>query len=164
LLRNILSNRKIDSIHSRNIAKYPNVEVPMTEIAYLNGKILPIDQATVPVEDRGYQFGDAVYEYLATYNGRIFAMAAHLERLQNSLKALNFQSVSMDLIAKASQRPSNDLKSSGQASTCKFPVASLRAITQIDGQTIGQGRPGPVSKKLYSLLLAETCRSGTPLI
>ena len=73
----------------------------MPEIAYLNGEILPIDQATVPVEDRGYQFGDAVYEYLATYDGRIFAMAAHLERLQNSLKALDFPNVSMNLIGKA---------------------------------------------------------------
>ena len=73
----------------------------MPEIAYLNGEILPIDQATVPVEDRGYQFGDAVYEYLATYDGRIFAMQAHLDRLQNSLKALGFPHVSLDLVRKA---------------------------------------------------------------
>ncbi len=42
----------------------------MPEPAYLNGKILPIKKATVPIEDRGYQFGDAVYEFIASYKGR----------------------------------------------------------------------------------------------
>ncbi len=36
----------------------------MPELAYLNGKILPIEKATVPIEDRWYQFGDAVYEFI----------------------------------------------------------------------------------------------------
>ena len=35
---------------------------------------MPIDQARVPVEDRGYQFGDAVYEYIASDKGRLFAV------------------------------------------------------------------------------------------
>ena len=44
----------------------------MPELAYLNGVIMPIENAAVPVEDRGYNFGDAVYEYVASYNGRLF--------------------------------------------------------------------------------------------
>lgn len=73
----------------------------MPEVAYLNGEILPIEQARVPVEDRGYQFGDAVYEYLAAYDGHIFALEAHLDRLQNSLSALDFPSISRNRIREA---------------------------------------------------------------
>ncbi len=63
----------------------------MTELAYVNGKILPLDEAFVPIEDRGYQFGDAVYEFIASYNGKLFALEEHLDRLENSLKALDFE-------------------------------------------------------------------------
>lgn len=62
----------------------------MAELAYLNGDIMPIEEARVPIEDRGYQFADAVYEYLASYNGRLFALEAHLDRLEHSLGALAF--------------------------------------------------------------------------
>jgi len=67
----------------------------MPELAYLNGKILPIEAAMVPVEDRGYQFGDAVYEFIASYNGRMFRVDEHLARLQRSMGELDFPSVSL---------------------------------------------------------------------
>lgn len=73
----------------------------MPELAYLNGEIMPIDQARVPVEDRGYQFGDAVYEYFASYKGRLFAVEAHLDRLENSLGALSFPPISRDMVRAA---------------------------------------------------------------
>ena len=73
----------------------------MPELAYLNGDIMPIDQARVPVEDRGYQFGDAVYEYLASYKGRLFAVEAHLDRLENSLAGLSFPPIARDRIREA---------------------------------------------------------------
>jgi D-alanine transaminase len=73
----------------------------MPELAYVNGTFLPIEKAMVPVEDRGYQFGDAVYEYIASYNGRLFFMDAHLDRLERSLNALSFQAVSMEKIREA---------------------------------------------------------------
>jgi D-alanine transaminase len=62
----------------------------MPELAYLNGEIMPIENATVPVEDRGYNFGDAVYEYVASYNGRLFYLEPHLDRLEHSMAALAF--------------------------------------------------------------------------
>ncbi len=62
----------------------------MPELAYLNGTIMPIENAAVPVEDRGYNFGDAVYEYVASYNGRLFYMEPHLDRLEHSMAALAF--------------------------------------------------------------------------
>ena len=62
----------------------------MPELAYLNGVIMPIENAAVPVEDRGYNFGDAVYEYVASYNGRLFYLEPHLDRLEHSMAALAF--------------------------------------------------------------------------
>jgi len=63
----------------------------MPELAYVNGVFLPIEKAMVPVEDRGYQFGDAVYEYIASYNGRLFFLEEHLDRLKRSLDGLLLQ-------------------------------------------------------------------------
>ena len=63
----------------------------MPEIAFVNGEFLPLEQAVVPVEDRGFQFADAVYEVLATYGGRPFELERHLARLQRSLDALHIR-------------------------------------------------------------------------
>jgi D-alanine transaminase len=73
----------------------------MPELAYLNGEFLPIEKALVPVEDRGYQFGDAVYEFIASYKGRLFCVEEHLDRLDRSLKGLSFPPVSRETIRKA---------------------------------------------------------------
>lgn len=62
----------------------------MPELAYLNGDIMPIDNARVPIDDRGYNFGDAVYEFVASYNGRLFDLEDHLARLERSMAALDF--------------------------------------------------------------------------
>ena len=56
--------------------------------AYLNGSFLPLDEACVPVMDRGFLFGDGVYEVIPVYGGRLFRLAHHLKRLQNSLDAV----------------------------------------------------------------------------
>jgi D-alanine transaminase len=58
------------------------------EIAYVNGEFLPLERATVRVEDRGFQFADGVYEVVRTYGGKPFAMDAHLARLFRSLAAI----------------------------------------------------------------------------
>jgi D-alanine transaminase len=55
---------------------------------YLNGEYLPIEQGRVSVEDRGFQFGDGVYEVIRVYNGRTFRLADHLARLARSLQGL----------------------------------------------------------------------------
>jgi D-alanine transaminase len=64
----------------------------MSQIVYLNGKFLPIDQAFVPVLDRGFIFGDGVYEVIPVYSRHIFRLAEHLERLQNSLDGIRLAS------------------------------------------------------------------------
>jgi len=55
---------------------------------YLNGEFLPPDQARVSVFDRGFIFGDGVYEVIPAYGGRLFRLDAHLERLATSLAAI----------------------------------------------------------------------------
>lgn len=73
----------------------------MPELAYVNGEFLPIDQAVVPVEDRGYQLGDAVYEFIASYAGRMFRMEEHLDRLMRSMQELAFPTVPRERIRAA---------------------------------------------------------------
>jgi len=60
----------------------------MPDIAYLNGKWSPIASATVSVEDRGFQFGDGVYELIRTYNGKIFHIDEHIQRLYQSARQI----------------------------------------------------------------------------
>ncbi len=57
----------------------------MSRIAYVNGRYLPQRDASVNVEDRGYQFGDGVYEVVHLYRGRFIDCERHLQRLQQSL-------------------------------------------------------------------------------
>jgi len=60
----------------------------MANIACVNGRFGPLADAVVSVEDRGFQFGDAVYEVIRTYRGRPFAVDEHLSRLERSAQAL----------------------------------------------------------------------------
>lgn len=60
----------------------------MSDTAYLNGNFLPLDQARVSVLDRGFIFGDGVYEVIPVYSRRPFRLAEHLQRLQRSLDAI----------------------------------------------------------------------------
>ncbi len=73
----------------------------MPELAYVNDAFVPIEKAMVPIEDRGYVFGDAVYEGIASYDGELFYLEAHLDRLENSMKALDFPPIPRDRIRSA---------------------------------------------------------------
>ncbi len=57
-------------------------------MVYLNGEFLPLEQAKVPVMDRGFLFGDGVYEVIPVYSRRPFRLAEHLRRLQGSLDGI----------------------------------------------------------------------------
>ena len=54
-------------------------------VFYFNGQFVPASQAKVSVMDRGFRWGDAVYETLRTFQGKIFKAKQHLERLRGSL-------------------------------------------------------------------------------
>jgi D-alanine transaminase len=56
----------------------------MNELIWLNGEVIPMAEARIGVEDRGYQFADGVYEVIRLYNARPFTLREHLERLERS--------------------------------------------------------------------------------
>ena len=57
-------------------------------VVYLNGAYLAADQARIHVDDRGFLFGDGVYEVTPAYRGRLFRWTRHLSRLRRGLAAL----------------------------------------------------------------------------
>jgi len=57
-----------------------------SRIVFLNGSFLPIEEAKVPFMDRGFMFGDGVYEGVGVLDGRLVDNEAHLERLERSLR------------------------------------------------------------------------------
>ena len=63
----------------------------MSRIAYVNGRYRPHRDATVHIEDRGYQFSDGVYEVCEVMGGRLVDVRRHMERLQRSLAALRIR-------------------------------------------------------------------------
>lgn len=66
--------------------------VPGDSQAYLNGEFLRLQDAKISVLDRGFIFGDGIYEVVPIYNGRGFRMAEHLARLDRSLRAVRIAS------------------------------------------------------------------------
>ncbi|MFQ5344748.1 MAG: aminotransferase class IV [Mariprofundus sp.] len=56
--------------------------------AWVNGRFLPLDEATVHIEDRGFQFADGVYEVIACFGGNFLDLDAHLDRLKRSCEGI----------------------------------------------------------------------------
>src|SRR5882762_1704008 len=63
----------------------------MSEMIWLNGEVLPLAEARIGVEDRGFQFADGVYEVVRIYNGRAFTLAEHLDRLERSCDGIRLK-------------------------------------------------------------------------
>ena len=63
----------------------------MKNIVYLNGQFLPEDQATISIMDRGFLFGDGIYEVVPVINGKLVDKHYFLERLGNSLGAIDLE-------------------------------------------------------------------------
>jgi D-alanine transaminase len=68
----------------------------MESLACLNGELMPLDQARVPIWDRGFLFGDAVYEVFRLYQGCCWLEDEHMARLRRSLAAIELDSVDLD--------------------------------------------------------------------
>ena len=58
-------------------------------IVLMNGEYIPREEAKVDIEDRGYQFGDGIYEVIRVYNSKMFTAKEHLERLLSSSAKIN---------------------------------------------------------------------------
>ncbi|MBI4192108.1 MAG: D-amino acid aminotransferase [Betaproteobacteria bacterium] len=57
-------------------------------MVYLNGEFMPLEEARIPVLDRGFIFGDGVYEVIPVYSRHLFRLPEHLQRLQHSLDGI----------------------------------------------------------------------------
>jgi branched-chain amino acid aminotransferase len=58
-------------------------------IIYIDGKYLPADQAKISVFDHGFLYGDGVFEGIRAYNGRVFRLKEHLDRMYDSAKTID---------------------------------------------------------------------------
>ncbi|MFO0957556.1 MAG: aminotransferase class IV [Isosphaeraceae bacterium] len=68
----------------------------MAALACLNGEIMPPESARVPIWDRGFLFGDSIYEVYRLYGGRPWLEGAHTARLERSLREVEIHGVDLD--------------------------------------------------------------------
>jgi len=61
------------------------------QIVYLNGRVIPLAEATVSVLDRGFLYGDGVYEVIPVFGSQPLRLTDHLRRLQNSLDRISLK-------------------------------------------------------------------------
>lgn len=64
----------------------------LSPIAFWNDRTVPLNELSIPAQDRGFFFGDAVYEVISIYHSRPFLFDEHLERLKRSLHAIKIES------------------------------------------------------------------------
>lgn len=69
----------------------------MAESIYINGNFVPKEEASLPLTDHAYLYGDGVFEGVRVYNGRVFRLDPHLERLLFSARALGFNTEGLTL-------------------------------------------------------------------
>nr|CAA9284612.1 Branched-chain amino acid aminotransferase [uncultured Armatimonadetes bacterium] len=69
----------------------------MAEVVYINGEFVPKAEASLPLFDHGYLYGDGVFEGVRVYGGRAFRLDPHLERLLFSARALAFHTEGLTL-------------------------------------------------------------------
>lgn len=65
----------------------------MKAVAMINGEFIDIDQPVITIEDRGYQFGDGIYEVVPIMDGRLVGFDYHMQRLDRSLRELRIPAV-----------------------------------------------------------------------
>lgn len=63
----------------------------MKDLAYYNGKITSIDDMNDPANDRGFYFGDGIYEAAMVFDYKIYALQDHLDRMFNSAAMLRIE-------------------------------------------------------------------------
>ena len=57
-------------------------------VVYLNGDFIPAEKASISILDRGFLYADSIYEMIPAYHAKMFALEAHIERLNASCDAL----------------------------------------------------------------------------
>ncbi|MCV6626540.1 MAG: D-amino acid aminotransferase [Cellvibrionaceae bacterium] len=60
-------------------------------IAYLNGEFLPLQEARISPMDRGFLFGDGIYEVIPSYDGKLVGFAPHIDRMQQGMSFIHIE-------------------------------------------------------------------------
>ena len=68
----------------------------METLANVNGAIVPLKEVRISVQDRGFLFGDAVYEVIRVYHGKPWLLEEHLRRLAHSLEAVRIRGIDLE--------------------------------------------------------------------
>src|SRR5207248_10745505 len=82
----------------------------MEPLANINGEPVPLSEATVPALDRGFLFGDAVYEVLRVYGGKPWLEEQHVRRFERSLQGIGIEGVD---VARLRQRMHDTIRAGG---------------------------------------------------
>lgn len=70
----------------------------MTEFIYLNGNLIPKNEASISPEDRGFNFADGIYEVIKYYDGKPFRYQDHIDRLNRSLSEVHIEFNEIELL------------------------------------------------------------------
>jgi D-alanine transaminase len=76
----------------------------MPEVVYLNGQRVPHERACISIDDRGFLYGDAVYDVVRAYHGRLWAADRHFRRLARSLAESGIEGVDLDALRELATR------------------------------------------------------------
>lgn len=116
-----------------NLMAQGDAPILPNSLCYLNGDFSPVCDAKVSVLDRGFIFGDGVYEVLPAYNGHIFRLDEHLARLDRSLAELRIPNpLSKEAWLQISQRLINDLANTTGAPNQLIYIQVTRGVAPRD--------------------------------
>lgn len=126
----------------------------MTGYTYhVDGTLVPAEEATVSVRDRGFLYGDGVFETLRVYGGGIFEWEAHAERLARSLGTLDFDET---------MPPVDDLRERVRETVAANDLADAYArLSMTRGVQPGKLTPAPRVDPTITVIVDELPRGGT---
>ena len=108
----------------------------MTRIAYFNGKFVPETEIVIPFRDRSFNRGDGCFDMTRTFDGRIFRLEEHVERLYRSLRYLR-----IDIGLEPKEVVAIDgktLRRSGEKRGAKAPIHMVSAFAARQRLVLGQ--------------------------
>jgi len=95
---------------------------PPTGFAFVNGEIMPTDKARVSVLDRGFLWGDGVYEVTPCFKGKLFRLDQHLERLASSLR---FAGITLEISREDLVKSTSELVHWNRELTSSHPICRV---------------------------------------
>src|SRR3989304_2683505 len=131
-------------------------------VIFLNGEFVARDSARVSVFDHGYLYGDGIFEGIRAYNGRVFRLDEHLDRLYESARTIMLQIP----LTKVQMREAGlgPLRGHRRDECCLTgPAAEVAPVVEVDGRPIGDGKPGAVTKRLNEAFRARVQAEGAPI-